>query len=181
MIRPVYIYSLSDPRDDAIRYVGKTVKSLPKRRAQHVYSAITGGKCHRDKWIRVLLREGLKPDITLIEITSEEEWEVREIYWIAEYNKTHNLTNHELGGGMQSQPKGMKHPKVVYTTDEVRQACVLYTMGCSFQQIKTLPPFLDLKLKTLRGWAEKENRTDETLGIPMKSEYKREKRLALLE
>lgn len=179
-MRPVSIYSLSDPRTGEIRYVGKTIKSLGKRRAQHVYSASCGGECHRDTWIRSLLKEGLKPNISLIELTNESEWDVRERYWIAQYRLTHNLTNYEDGGDSgQIRPKGMNNHKVVYSTEEIRQACSLYVLGCSFEQIRQLAPFKDLKLKILRNWAEKKDRTDETIGIPRKSEYQKEVRLGL--
>ena len=49
------IYGLTDPRDDALRYVGKTEKLLKKRLGVHCASK---EKNHRGNWIRSLVKEG---------------------------------------------------------------------------------------------------------------------------
>lgn len=101
-----YIYALCDPRDNAIRYVGKT--DNPGRRYQmHLKSK---EHCHRVHWIQALLKIGLKPAMTIIErIPSGQNWESRERYWIKHYRDTGcNLTNMSDGGDCGPDLRG-KH------------------------------------------------------------------------
>lgn len=177
----VSIYGLYHPITGELRYVGKTEKALFRRLAQHMYNARKGGTTYRDCWIRKLIEQGLKPTIQLIESTTQADWSEREQFWIREKSKDGRLTNLHEGGpaGSMLSRRGINNHKVVYTSEQVRQAVTLYILGCSYKQIITLEPFTNLKWKTLRGWAEKENRVDETLGLPFKSQYQRESKSAL--
>lgn len=166
-----YIYALADPDTREIRYVGKTVKSIAKRRAQHLYSSKIGEKSHKAKWIRLLLSEDRTPDVILLEEVLDHQVEEREKYWIGFHNQNGRLTNHQLGGGGGSPRTGQYNHKAKYSSDEVRQAVVLYVMGCTHEQILTLSPFQGLSGKTLRSWAQKEVRVADTLGIPTKRGY----------
>lgn len=74
------IYTLTDPRTDAIRYVGVTMFTLRQRLLDHIRKARWGEKTHRAAWIRQLLKLGLKPTINLLEETEDR---YRECYWIA--------------------------------------------------------------------------------------------------
>lgn len=96
----VKIYALTDPRDGRVRYVGKTVKPLEKRRLRHVSDIRCGrGSRPRRKWIGELLDEGLDPEIGLIEECDEDTWAERERFWIAYYRAYGNgLTNVQPGG-----------------------------------------------------------------------------------
>lgn len=93
-----YIYALCDPRDNRVRYVGKT--DNPDRR----YKAhlIEKSRTHRTNWIKSLIALGLKPTLKIIEIVSFQsptEWEAREKYWIAYYRNIYSdLTNGSDGG-----------------------------------------------------------------------------------
>jgi hypothetical protein len=60
------IYGLLDPRDDRLRYIGKTVVSLEKRLREHVSFASSGVISHRCCWIRSLGKVGLRPTIVPI-------------------------------------------------------------------------------------------------------------------
>lgn len=101
-----YFYTLTDPRENEIRYVGKTINPS-SRKSLH----FTGkGKTHCANWIKNLLEDGLVPIMEIIdEITTDvhEEWMEKERYWI----KLHRdmgcpLTN--LADGGAGTP-GIKH------------------------------------------------------------------------
>lgn len=74
------IYALVDPRNQDIRYVGKTCHQR-KRMVSHL--ACDGRNPHRDNWIRALLKEGLRPVWFVLEHIVAEAWENLEIEWIA--------------------------------------------------------------------------------------------------
>lgn len=81
------IYTLSDPHDGSIRYIGKT-KNTANRFNAHM-SAIQGeGSLSKRNWIKNLKSQGLKPVFSIIEesLTSEQACE-REKYWIRHYVK----------------------------------------------------------------------------------------------
>lgn len=73
-----YIYTLADPRSNAIRYVGYSKYHPDDRLKWHIKEARLGGKSHRCRWIRQLLRLKLKPITAIVEIT-DDPW-AREIY-----------------------------------------------------------------------------------------------------
>lgn len=100
----IYIYTLSHPLTNEVRYVGKTI-NLKRRYKQHLYDK--RGK-HKVNWIQSLKRDGLKPVLTVIEECTEN-WQEREKYWITQYD---NLTNFLDGGGVDY---------VRVTSDETRE------------------------------------------------------------
>lgn len=87
-----YIYTLSDPNTNEVRYVGKTI-NIKRRYKQHLYDKRQTS--HKHSWITSLKKIGLKPIMIIIEECNNDNWEEREIYWISKYN---NLTNNKLGG-----------------------------------------------------------------------------------
>ena len=87
-----YIYTLSDPNTNEIRYVGKTI-NIKRRYKQHLYDKRQTS--HKHSWILSLKKVGLKPKMIIIEECNNDNWEEREIYWISKYD---NLTNNKLGG-----------------------------------------------------------------------------------
>ncbi|HOV78263.1 MAG TPA: hypothetical protein PLS24_09550 [Sedimentisphaerales bacterium] len=89
------IYSLSDPRTRAVRYVGVTFRGKA-RFNEHMSRAINGGKTHRDCWIRSLVTNGLKPEYSELEVGAGDGWQDRERHWIALHRES--LTNHTDGG-----------------------------------------------------------------------------------
>jgi hypothetical protein len=90
------IYTLSDPRTDAVRYVGMTVYPLAKRLGGHLKYK---GKDHKSTWIRSLRSAGITPVITEIAVVSIEARVEAEQRWIA-YYRAHgaDLTNSTKGG-----------------------------------------------------------------------------------
>jgi group I intron endonuclease len=77
----VLIYTLSDPRTNEVRYVGKTIKSLAERLNNHVHSSKTL-KDHRAKWIQSLLKDGEYPIIEVLDTCCETDWQSIEKFWI---------------------------------------------------------------------------------------------------
>jgi hypothetical protein len=97
-LRLTRIYVLKDPRDGAIRYVGKTVLRLKKRLKAHIWSAIhENASWYVSRWIRELSSCGLGPEIEEIEAVSGAGWALRESGWISAYllfgEKLTNLTS----------------------------------------------------------------------------------------
>ena len=91
--RTCSIYALVDPRNDKIRYVGKTSKRLEQRLGEHYRDL--GRRGHKANWIRSVWDEGLRVIIRLLEECPEEKWQEREIFWIKSFE---GLTNQTIGG-----------------------------------------------------------------------------------
>jgi len=92
----IFIYTLSHPTTNEIRYVGKT-GNLKNRLTSHL-SASKSSNSHVGRWIKSILPIGL-PIIDIIEECDENSWEEREIYWISFYKEQGlNLCNIQKGG-----------------------------------------------------------------------------------
>jgi DNA-binding CsgD family transcriptional regulator len=93
-----YIYTLSDPITNQIKYVGKT-NNLKQRLANHISDGRINKKNNLlTNWIKSLLNQNLKPKIEIIDETVEN-WGDLEQYWISQL-KTWGFTlkNITLGG-----------------------------------------------------------------------------------
>ncbi len=101
----VYIYSLTDPRNNQIRYIGKSIN--PKKRIDnHLH---VKRKSHCSCWIQSLKSIGLKPIFEIIDIVEESNWKFWEQYWIAQIKAWNfSLTNHSIGGEGQLGNKQTK-------------------------------------------------------------------------
>ena len=93
-----FIYTLSDPESNAIRYVGKTI-NIDKRLSQHIAES-KKSKNHKASWIKSLINKNITPKIEVIDEIDSEEWEWLEIYWIAQIKAWgFDLVNSTEGGG----------------------------------------------------------------------------------
>lgn len=79
------IYTISDPRDFAVRYVGFTSRPMKIRKSAHMSNARAGNNSPVYRWIRKLMASGLSPIFTVIESGIGDSWVEREMYWIAYY------------------------------------------------------------------------------------------------
>lgn len=61
------IYALSDPRDGAVRYVGKTVKTAQERLKDHLWTRPKSMKRPLYRWVTELLCLSLCPQISVVE------------------------------------------------------------------------------------------------------------------
>lgn len=94
----VKIYVLKDPITLEIRYIGKTIKTLDERLAQHYHSP-KRNNYHNACWVGSLRKKGLKPIIELLELVDEEVWEETEKRYIKNFrNLGYDLTNYSDGG-----------------------------------------------------------------------------------
>jgi hypothetical protein len=93
------IYILIDPRDNQIRYLGKTTQQISKRYNTHIS---TKGTSKKANWIKTLKEQNLKPLIKVID-TVTNDWEFWEEYWISNLKLLgFDLLNQTLGGEGQS-------------------------------------------------------------------------------
>lgn len=106
--KPTFIYGLIDPRNQQLRYVGKTVLAPQRRTDVHRLRArAEPHKRHSMAWILGLEREGLKPEIEILEtIEPGGNWVEAEQFWIAYFRMVGaNLCNHSAGGEGQTGVK----------------------------------------------------------------------------
>jgi len=92
------VCALVDPRDGCIRYVGMTTKNLVDRLSEHMCQTHLRGITHKDKWIRLLKRNGLRAEIIALQGGIPlPELPGAERGWIAKLNRG-QLTNGTEGG-----------------------------------------------------------------------------------
>lgn len=143
----VLIYTLSDPRTGEVRYVGKTCKTLAQRLANHIYDA-PRIPSHRGNWIIQLSRLDLRPSIALIDIiedSDDNDWQAREVYWIAHYRRIGaRLTNLDSGGrrGKCMTPESKEKCRIA-STGRKHSAETREKMGKIFKGRKMLPEWLE--------------------------------------
>lgn len=91
-----YVYTLSCPITNHVRYVGKT-NNLDKRLSAHINDKM---KSYKSSWIASLANKGLKPILETLDETDDERYSyVLEVYWIAQMKQWgFNLTNLTNGG-----------------------------------------------------------------------------------
>lgn len=101
----VHIYTLTDPRTNMVRYVGKAYV-LGKRLKSHLEDK---SETHKTHWIRSLRKIGLKPIIESIETFTDEfdnAWQEAERFWIETLRfygcKLTNLCSGGLSGSRPS-------------------------------------------------------------------------------
>lgn len=92
----IFVYCLLDPNDGQCRYVG--ISNNPQQRfKEHIL--YKQGNPYKFSWIKKLLQNHQKPILKIIEIVDENNWQVREKWWIRYFKKKNQkLTNLTLGG-----------------------------------------------------------------------------------
>lgn len=111
MIKTIYIYVLIDPRNNEIRYVGKSINPNVRVR-RHISEAKNSKQTnHRINWLKNLASDGYKPIIEIIdEVVGE--WEWLEIYWINQLKVWgFKLVNSTDGGENPPLWSGKTHSK----------------------------------------------------------------------
>jgi predicted GIY-YIG superfamily endonuclease len=98
-MKTTFIYSLSDPDTNEVRYIGKA-NNLKYRLWAHIHEAKHNLRNqHKCNWIKTLLDKDKKPVIDIIEEVSMDDWQAREIYWISQFTAWgFNLINKTKGG-----------------------------------------------------------------------------------
>jgi len=91
------IYTLTDPRTNEVRYVGKA-NNVKQRYKAHL-NRVRKHQTHKKNWLEELRREGLKPIIGVIDVVPIDDWQYWETYWISQMKQWgFNLVNHTNGG-----------------------------------------------------------------------------------
>lgn len=120
MVVTAFIYSLSDPKTQEIRYIGKA--NDVKERFKHHMCVNKKGQSISKCWIKGLRSEGLKPIVDVIDEIPHKEWEFWEQYYISLYKSWgFRLTNMQIGG--RSGQDGVKF------SDETKEKMRLAQLG----------------------------------------------------
>lgn len=94
----IFIYTLTDPRNDKIRYVGKT-NDLKGRYRAHCSSDYRKANLHRRNWVNSMKKDGVKPIMELLEVCDEFNWKECEVFWISQLKSWgFDLLNYTVGG-----------------------------------------------------------------------------------
>lgn len=107
--KPVIIYGLADPRDEKIRYVGKTDDPVVRLRL-HIWEA-SRNDTRKSLWLRTLAGDGIKPAMITLEVvpagTDWGEVEKRHIALLKQAGA--DLLNETSGGqGVPDDARGKK-------------------------------------------------------------------------
>ena len=132
-----FIYTLSDPVSNQIKYIGKT-KNLKDRLQRHM--SPYGLKCSwqsKTKWLRYLKNNGLKPIMEVLDEGDENNIDDLEIYWIAQFKAWGFKLKNETIGGQTPTPKGAKlrerHKKnLEESTNKKKKAVIQYNIDNTF-------------------------------------------------
>lgn len=114
-----YIYTLVDPKDNLVKYVGKSDK--PNIRLKDHIRKIKYSNTLKNNWLRSLLKEDLIPKMEIIDIVPISEWSFWESYWISQYRSWGFILKNGTNGGeggmislesrkkISESKKGFKH------------------------------------------------------------------------
>jgi hypothetical protein len=83
LVNKAFVYGLADPRTGEVRYVGCTTNSLSSRLVTHCHGEdIFFGNPQKGRWVLGLIKEGLSPDIFLLEEVDVDKRDESELFWI---------------------------------------------------------------------------------------------------
>lgn len=142
--KPHHIYSLADPMDGLVKYIGVTIN--PKQRLQS--HACAKGSTLKEQWISSLSSNNLKPVMEILETVSSENAESREEYWIWQFKVWGFPITNTFCDGKFFGLKGESHYKAVLTEKEVYEFYQHYKNGgtmVAFSKAK--------KMRTASLWA----------------------------
>lgn len=118
MSKPTTIYAILDPRNNEVRYIGKS-SWYQHRKSNHLREARKGNNTtHVYRWINSLLEQGISPEFVELEyIPSDEDWVEAEKFWISYFkNLGARLCNHTLGGDGNCGYKFNKEQLILHST-----------------------------------------------------------------
>ena len=97
IMRKWHVYALSDPRTNAVRYIGWAFNPV-KRLRDHVFKS-KAAFTHKDNWLKQLTACGLSPILSVLESGTGNGWAECETKWIAHHRGAGaNLVNSTDGG-----------------------------------------------------------------------------------
>ncbi len=136
MKKKYYLYTLSNPHTNEIRYVGKT-NNIERRYKEHINDTLV---TYKQRWIQKLLKSGLHPKIEVLEVfTCENTCFMFEEYWIEQFKYWNfSLTNSTKGGrgGFSSKFGGEDNYNAVFSNKEaLKVKSLLLNTGLSIEEI----------------------------------------------
>ena len=97
-----FIYGLVDPRDNQIKYVGKS--NNPSARL-HGHKKEREVNKDKQAWIKELDSLGLEPGLKILDTPTLDQWQAAEKKWIQYYSGVYQLLNKTPGGGSRRERK----------------------------------------------------------------------------
>lgn len=96
-MKKTYIYALIDPRNNQVRYIGKS--NNPKTRYRNHYNPSRDKNTHKRNWINELRNNELKPELLIIDEVDMSNWQYWENFYIYLYKfYGFELVNYTDGG-----------------------------------------------------------------------------------
>lgn len=131
----IYIYTLIDPIDKSIRYVGKT--NNPERRLKQHLTSSKKRKTYNNIWIYNLIKDNQLPIMNIIDRCEESESIEVEKKWILEiYEKNKSLTNLTYIGDIEERnPQYTRNGNFKNSYSEILR---LRQLGLNNKQIKSI-------------------------------------------
>lgn len=123
----VFIYALSDPRNNQVRYIGKA--NNPEDRYTNHFNSARDKNTHKRNWINNIRKDGLRPGLIIIDEVPKSEWVYWEKFYISLFKTWgFSLVNYTEGGdgstfgNSGSFKKGdIPHNKGVPCSEETKQ------------------------------------------------------------
>lgn len=150
-MKNVYIYALIDPRNDQVRYIGKA--NNPEDRYRNHYNSSRDKDTHKRNWINNIRKDGLKPELLILDEVPIDNWQYWERFYISLY-KTYgfNLVNYTSGGdGVTLSNSGtwkkgnVPHNKGVPCKEETKQKIKATLTGVS--NVSSYKPIIQFDLE----------------------------------
>ena len=96
-MKTTFIYALIDPRDNNIKYIGKS--NNPLNRYKNHFNSARDKNTHKRNWINQLRSNGYRPELLVIDEVNLEEWVFWECFYISLYKSYgFKLVNYTSGG-----------------------------------------------------------------------------------
>ncbi len=170
-MKNVYIYALIDPRNNQVRYIGKA--NNPEDRYKNHYNSARDKNTHKRNWINNVRKDGLRPELLILDEVSIDNWQYWECFYISLY-KTYgfNLVNYTNGGdGVTLSNSGtwkkgnIPHNKGIPCREETKQKIKDKLTGTSnVASYKTIIQY-DLEYNEIKRYKCIKDAVDESNGL----------------
>lgn len=114
-----FIYCLKDPRDNLVKYVGKS--NNPKKRLKEHISESKTKKTKKERWINKLLKLGIEPTLEILKEINVGESLIWEPFFIKKFKQEGNiLVNDDENGLGTAGGKGKKILKKIQEQSKIK-------------------------------------------------------------
>jgi hypothetical protein len=171
-----YIYTLTDPTNGSVRYVGKS-DNPEKRLNSHIYETKTHPERsdHKNNWIRSLLFMGVKPTVEIIDEISVDNWEFWELHYYQLYKSWgFDLTNDSRYIGIGSTALTLEQKNKIPKTRKPFSEETLKRMSEAAKTKRITPAVLAGREKFAKSQKGKvSHRKGKTLSVEHKAKIKK--------